>query len=99
MVHDYSIMFEKLFLKSGLSIDRLKTFCEIAEAGAITRAAGGKPGIQSQYSKQLKDLETYFEVPLFERNGKTMRITEAGKRLLSVAKEFLNSVEFLAEEF
>ena len=30
-------MFEKLLSKSGLSLDRLRTFCQIAEAGGISR--------------------------------------------------------------
>ena len=44
-------MFENLLCKGGLSLDRLNNFCRIAEAGGITKAAGGDPGKQSLYAK------------------------------------------------
>lgn len=99
MIHDSAVMYEKLFSTSGLSLDRLKTFCEIAEARGISRAAKGKRHGQSQYSRQLKVLESYLGVQLFERRGKGIHITEAGKRLLPVCKEFFTSLELILDEF
>ncbi len=92
-------MFEALFSKTGLSLDRLKTFCEIADARGISKAAKGKPHAQSQYSRQLKQLESFFGVRLFERRGKGIHITDAGKRLLPLCKEFLVSLELTVGEF
>jgi LysR family nitrogen assimilation transcriptional regulator len=92
-------MFEKLFSNTGLSLIRLKIFCEIAAAKGISKAAKGNSNNQSHYSRELKRLEEFLEVRLFERKGKGMEITEAGKRLLPVCKEFLRGMEILAEDF
>ena len=34
-------MFSQMLSKGGLSLDRLNNFCRIAEAGGITKVAGG----------------------------------------------------------
>ena len=54
----------KLFLKSGLSLERLRAFLLFREAGSITRAAGGDPVRVSLISRQLRELEEFFEVEL-----------------------------------
>jgi len=92
-------MYEKLFSKTGLSLERLRTFCEIAEARGISKAARGKPHAQSQYSRQLKELESNLGAQLFERRGNGIHITEAGKRLLPLCKEFFVSLELIVGEF
>src|SRR5438876_8623230 len=64
-------MFENLSAQSGLSLERLKTFREIVAAGGITAAAGDDSNRQSQFSRQLKELERYFGVELLRRALKT----------------------------
>src|SRR5688572_23274864 len=91
-------MFEKLFSNSGLSLMRLKIFCEIAAAKGVSKAAKGSSN-QGHYSRELKRLEEFLEVRLFERKGKGMDITEDGRRLLPIAKEFLKGMEILADDF
>ena len=80
-------MFEKLFARRGLSIDRLRVLCEVAEAGGIAKAAGGDPARQSQFSRQLSELEEFFEVALTRRQGKGLALTEAGRELAVIARE------------
>lgn len=82
-------MFEDLFSKAGLSLDRLRMLCEVAEAGGISRAAPGDPTRQSQISRQLKELEDFFETELTRRRGKGMELTEAGEDLARHARETL----------
>ncbi|MBI4661435.1 MAG: hypothetical protein HY735_21645 [Verrucomicrobia bacterium] len=48
-------MHEELFSRSGLSLERLKTRCEIADRGGISKAAEGDPVKQSQFSRQLRE--------------------------------------------
>src|SRR5476651_2050856 len=74
-------MFDQMLSKGGLSLDRLNNFCRIAEAGGITKAAGGDPGKQSLYSRQIKELETFFGLELKVRQGKGIALTDAGQRL------------------
>jgi DNA-binding transcriptional LysR family regulator len=98
-LHDNTVMFEILFTNTGFSLIRLKIFCEIAAAKGISRAAKETMNDQGHYSRELKRLEHFFEVRLFERKGKKLEITEAGKRLLPVCKEFLKAMEILHNEF
>jgi len=82
-------MFSKMLSKGGLSLDRLNNFCRIAEAGGITKAAGGDPGKQSLYSRQIKELETFFGVELKVRRGKGIVLTDAGQQLAQLARAHL----------
>jgi len=92
-------MYDQLFSKRGLSLERLKSLCDIAQAGGMSKAAGDQPTRQGQLSRQMKELEDYFGVELFERKGKVLVMTEAGQRLAEVCREFLGSLNRLAEDF
>ncbi len=72
----------------GLSIDRLRAFLAVAEAGGIARAAPNEPSRQSQLSRQLRELQEALGVPLFDRGQRGVALTEAGRRLLAVARDF-----------
>lgn len=85
-------MFEKLFARRGLSLDRLRVLCEVAEAGGISRAAESDPVRQSQFSRQLKELEEFFEVELTRRKGKGLILTPAGQELALHARELLKGL-------
>ena len=72
-------MFARLFAESGLSLDRLRALVEVGAAGSMVRAAGGDPARQSQYSRQIKELEDFFQAGLVERYGKGIRLTASGR--------------------
>jgi DNA-binding transcriptional LysR family regulator len=82
-------MFTKLFSQSGLSLDRLKALVEVGAAGSIVQAAGSDPARQSQYSRQIKELEDFFQIGLVERHGKGIRLTAGGKELARISRFFL----------
>jgi DNA-binding transcriptional LysR family regulator len=82
-------MFTRLFTESGLSLDRLRAFVEVGAAGSIVKAAGGDPIRQSQYSRQIKELEDFFRVTLVERHGKGIRLTPNGRELARISRFFL----------
>lgn len=86
-------MFENLFAQSGLSLERLKTFREIIAAGGITAASGDDPNRQSQYSRQLKELEKYFGVELLRRGHGPAQLTDAGQRLYEIVGQTLSALE------
>jgi DNA-binding transcriptional LysR family regulator len=85
-------MFEDLLSNRGLSLDRLKNFCAIAEAGGISKAADGDPARQSLYSRQIRELEEFFEVELTRRKGKGIELTEAGRHLARAARAHLQGL-------
>ena len=90
---------ERFLSQKGLSLDRLRSLLEVAEAGGPTKAAKGDPSKQSQYSRQLSDLEKYFGVQLKKPSGRGMELTPAGQRLVGLARECFASFEnFYNEE-
>lgn len=92
-------MFETLFSKGGLSLDRLRSFLEMAEAGSIAKAAPGEPVRQSQISRQIRELEEFFGAELTQRRGKTLVLTPAGKRLAGLVRGQLQGLDdFRCEE-
>jgi len=82
-------MFTRLFAESGLSMDRLKSLLEVGAAGSIVKATAGDPVKQSQYSRQIKELEDFFRVKLIERHGRGTRLTASGKELARISRFFL----------
>src|SRR5262249_1946446 len=52
-------------------------------------AAGGDPVRQSQYSRQIKELEDFFRAQLIERQGKGTRLTSHGRELARISRFFM----------
>jgi DNA-binding transcriptional LysR family regulator len=86
-------MFDNLFSQSGLSLERLKTFHQIVAAGGITAAAGDDSNRQSQFSRQLKELEKYFGVELLKRGHGPVELTDAGQRLYEIIGHALSALD------
>ena len=86
-------MFDILFSKSGLSLDRLRNFLEMAEAGGIAKAAPGDVVRQSQISRQIRELEEFFGAELTQRRGKTLILTTAGRRLADLIRGQLQGLD------
>ncbi|MEK3906043.1 LysR family transcriptional regulator [Oceanobacillus sp. FSL K6-0127] len=71
-----------------MDMRQLRYFYTIATEGQITRAAKILHMAQPPLSQSLKALESEIGVPLFERNGKKMELTEAGEVLYKKADYF-----------
>ncbi len=82
-------MFARLFAQTGMSLDRLRALVEVGAHGSIVRAAEGDLARQSQYSRQIKELEAFFQVALVERCGKSVRLTARGRELARISRFFL----------
>jgi DNA-binding transcriptional LysR family regulator len=94
---DCAIMneFDALFSLSGLSLDRLRSFLMVAEAGNLANAAKGEVTRQSQFSRQIKELEAFFGVALTRRVGRRIEITDEGRRLaLVIRRQFRELDDF-----
>ena len=68
---------------------QLRAFQELARHGSFTSAAKALSLTQSAVSHSIKALERSLEVKLFERLGKTVRLTRAGESLLPHADGIL----------
>ncbi len=86
-------MSENLLSLGGLSLDRLRNFCLIADHGSLTKAARGDAARMALFSRQIKELESFFGVELRRRQGKGIVITEAGRRLAALAREQFAGLE------
>lgn len=75
-----------------MDIRQLRYFLAIAKEGQITRAAKALNMEQPPLSRQLKQMEQELGVTLFERNGKQMRLTEAGRILQKKAESILHQL-------
>jgi DNA-binding transcriptional LysR family regulator len=80
-------LYSDLFARRGLSLDRLRAFLAVAEAGSIARVAPNQATRQSQLSRQIGELEDYFGHPLLERRGRGFVLTAAGERLAATVRE------------
>lgn len=89
--------FERLFEMTGLSLDRLRTFLRVVDAGNLTKAAQGDVTKQSQFSRQIKELETYFGVALTRRVGRRIEITDEGNRLALVIRRNFRELDDFRE--
>lgn len=80
-------------LLAGISIERLQTLCAVVEAGSIAAAAGPDTNRQSQFSRQLKELEKALGTDLFDRIGKTLKPNEHGRRVALASQTFFTSLD------
>jgi len=69
----------------NLNYHHLHHFWAVAKNGSLTRAAGLLRVSQSALSTQIQLLEADLGHPLFDRKGKSMRLTEAGRLALNYA--------------
>ena len=86
-----------LLERTGVSLERLRSFLAVVDAAGIARAAPGQPARQSLYSRQIGELEAALEVVLFERSGRQLLVTEAGRLLATVVRDALRGLETVAQ--
>lgn len=75
--------------QSPLELRHLQTLVALADTGSLAKAAERVFVTQSALSHQIKALESHYGAPLFERNTKPLRFTQAGARLLAAARDVL----------
>src|SRR5690349_6958713 len=71
----------------------LQFFRAVAESGGITRASERLHRVQSNVSKRIRGLEEELGIPLFDRDGRGVRVTEQGRVLLDFACRMLSLAE------
>jgi DNA-binding transcriptional LysR family regulator len=77
-----------------VELRHLRYFVAVAEAENVLRAATQKLHVsQPAVSRQIRDLEDELGVQLFERTGKSVRLTDAGFLFLKEAREILERTD------
>lgn len=70
-----------------IDLDRLVVFRAVAQERSFTRAADLVHLTQPGVSKHIKHMEEYLGVPLFDRLGRKVALTQAGEILLEATEE------------
>lgn len=73
-----------------MDLRNLQTFIEVAELGSFTRAGERLGYSQPTVSFQIRQLEQELGVPLFDRIGHTVCLTDAGREALDYAHRICN---------
>ncbi|MDZ7602753.1 MAG: LysR substrate-binding domain-containing protein [Hoeflea sp.] len=76
-----------------LSSDLLRTFLAVTEAGSVTEGAARILRSQSAASLQIRRLETVIGQKVFARHGRGVILTDAGERLLLVARDVIGKLD------
>lgn len=72
-----------------LDNDQLRSFVAIVDTGSFTKAAERVNKTQSAVSMHVRRLEEQLGVSLFQKNGRGVRLSEDGDRLIDFAREIL----------
>lgn len=73
-----------------MELRHIETFLKIAELKSFTRAADELCITQPTVSKQIVDLERFFDVRLIDRTKRTVTLTRAGEILLQYAIDIIS---------
>ncbi len=75
-----------------MQIHQLRYFCAVARTGSFTRAAQHEHLAQPSLSQQVRKLEDELGTRLFDRLGRTVRLTQMGEVFLPRAEAILRQV-------
>jgi LysR family hydrogen peroxide-inducible transcriptional activator len=76
-----------------VELHQLRYFCAVAETGSFSRAAEQSHVAQPSLSQQILKLEDELGARLFDRLGRTVRLTDLGKTFLPRARAVLRELE------
>jgi len=76
-----------------INVGWLRTFLSVADHGHLGHAAESLQTDQSTVSRKIARLETEVGVPLFERVGRSIRLTPAGDRFVPRAERLIHDVK------
>lgn len=81
-----------------MEIHQLRYFCAVAKTGSFTRAAQREHLAQPSLSQQVKKLEDELGTRLFDRLGRTVRLTSFGEAFLPRAEAILRQLADAKQE-
>lgn len=84
---------ERHYHSSVLDLGRLRVLVAVAREGSVTAAAEALHYAQPSVSHHLAKLEAEVGVPLLQRMGRGIRLTDAGRLLVARAETILAQVE------
>ena len=91
-------MSDRVFDDPEFDVQALRVIRAIADEGSITAAAASLGYSQPALSQQMKRLEQRLGVPVIERVGRSVRLTEAGRVLARHAPAVTTALDAAAGE-
>ncbi|MFJ2320537.1 LysR substrate-binding domain-containing protein [Pseudomonas sp. NPDC087817] len=79
------------------SLQAMQALVEVARCGSFTSAAQTLCLTQSAVSRQIQQLESHFNVALFIRTSRNLRLTPEGEQVLASARSILEQLKTLEE--
>ena len=76
-----------------LELRHLRTLAALHETGSVSRAAKRVHLTQSALSHQIKALQTHYDLPMVQRRGQSVELTDAGKHLVALAEKVLGEIQ------
>src|SRR5271157_1642525 len=76
-----------------MELHQLRYFCAVADTGSFSRGAEQCHVSQPTLSQQIRKLEEELGARLFDRLGRSVRLTEPGKTFLPRARAVLRELE------
>lgn len=83
-------------LVNSMELKNLRTFQAVVDQGSYQKAAEVLGYTQSTVTVQIQQLEEELGVPLFQRVGRRMVLTQVGERALAQARELLLAADRLS---
>ena len=81
----------------NITLRQLRAFRSVADAASFTLAANNMHLTQSAVSMLVRQLETEFGMPLFDRVNRKVLLTEAGRQILPLARRMLDDLRQVEE--
>jgi DNA-binding transcriptional LysR family regulator len=81
-----------------MNLERLQLFLKIVDTGSVSAAGRESHVTQPAVSRSLKLLEEDIGAPLFDRQGRGLLLTAAGRALIPRAREILRDTERAREQ-
>ena len=79
----------------NFTLHQLQIFLEVARKQSVTRAAEEMYMTQPALSIQLRNFQNQFDVPLIEKIGKRIYLTDFGKSIVTIAENILKEADAL----
>lgn len=86
----------------NFTFHQLKIYSEVVRQKSITKAAKNLNMTQPALSIQLKNFSSLFDFQLFERKGRSIKVTDYGEQIFHTAQELLEKatqMNYLTEAF
>ena len=83
--------------RPGFTLEQLRSFVAVAEHEHVSRAAASLFLTQAAVTQQVRHLERAVGLQLLERDGRRVRLTDAGRSLAETCRAALRSVEVVED--